>query len=158
MSVTIQVDKWAKSDKNRFHLSLYQANKDRFKIFKKKNRFNNNQLYTWGKCRNKNKCYRFQMRDNYKDGICCEHGDGYYSIDFNGESLIEKFEDGRISQAFFGACDGVDVRMAFIEDEEDEQWVDDYYEHMVDEENDDSSRDCNGSFDILMRRFRSFFV
>ena len=75
-----------------------------------------------------------------------------------GESLIEKFEDGRISQAFFGACDGVDVRMAFIEDEEDEQWVDDYYEHMVDEENDDSSRDCNGSFDILMRRFRSFFV
>ena len=36
-------------------------------------------------CISKAQCYKFKIRDEGEDGICCEEGDGWYSIMIDGK-------------------------------------------------------------------------
>ncbi len=40
--------------------------------------------YTWNICLSSTDCYDFTIYDTYGDGICCTHGNGSYSVSYNG--------------------------------------------------------------------------
>ena len=47
-------------------------------------KFAKNKLKILSYCLEDNKCYRFRMRDYAGDGICCDKGNGYYKLFYNG--------------------------------------------------------------------------
>jgi len=50
-------------------------------------------------------CYRFQIMDEGKDGICCENGRGYFKVYYDGDKqLSSKFKKGRRRRKKFGNC------------------------------------------------------
>lgn len=52
-------------------------------------------------------CYKFEMLDSYGDGMCCENGNGYFKVEYNGvqELSDESFLDGGSRSGAFG-CGG----------------------------------------------------
>jgi len=65
-----------------------------------------NKSKTDNRCLNlKNKCYRFKIIDKGEnDGICCEHGDGWYDLKTDSGVLLRysKFENAKTEKMFFG--------------------------------------------------------
>jgi len=118
LDMNINVDANAENDNTLFKLAYFSNTNDRFKNFKERS-FENNENYTWGACIPKAECYRFTMTDDSKDGICCENGNGFYSIDFNDQSIVESFEDKGKSKVYFGSCDVEKMIFGDDEDEED---------------------------------------
>ena len=50
-------------------------------------------------------CYEFEIFDSYGDGICCEFGDGFYSLTAdNGDIVIDggEFEGSEITEISIG--------------------------------------------------------
>jgi len=64
-----------------------------------------NNISTKEVCIDNSKCYKFKIRDEGKDGICCEHGYGWYNIT-HGENLIKysTFQDLENEVTLVGAC------------------------------------------------------
>jgi len=58
------------------------------------------------KCIDSSKCYKFKIRDDGRDGICCgESGNGSYQIKFDDETIMDsRFEDLRYEATIFGEC------------------------------------------------------
>lgn len=52
-------------------------------------------------------CYTFTIDDLYGDGVCCAHGDGYVTLNFDGEELVfeEEAAFGSGLSVSFGKCD-----------------------------------------------------
>jgi len=50
--------------------------------------FTNNTLSTFNVCVPNNSTYVFTITDTYGDGICCDNGNGYYSINMCGETIV----------------------------------------------------------------------
>ena len=46
-----------------------------------------NSNYSWNVCIDLNDCYTFWIEDTYGDGICCQHGNGSFSVSYNGAIL-----------------------------------------------------------------------
>ena len=46
-----------------------------------------NTSYTWDVCLSASECYDFIISDSYGDGLCCNYGNGSYSVSVNG-SLV----------------------------------------------------------------------
>ena len=55
-------------------------------------------------------CYQFEMLDSFGDGMCCENGNGYFKVEYNGvqELSDESFLDGGSRSGTFG-CGGANV-------------------------------------------------
>jgi len=51
---------------------------------------------TFTKCLPRRKCFRVVVYDSYGDGICCNYGEGMYTVKWNGEEIVSKrkFTDG----------------------------------------------------------------
>jgi hypothetical protein len=50
-------------------------------------------------------CYVFTMTDSYGDGMCCGYGQGSYSLEVDGVSLISNGGDfGSSAYTLFGNC------------------------------------------------------
>jgi len=45
---------------------------------------NANTSYTWNICPSSTECYDFTIYDAYGDGICCNYGNGSYTVTYNG--------------------------------------------------------------------------
>ena len=43
-----------------------------------------NANYNWDVCVDLNDCYTFWIEDSYGDGICCQYGNGSFSVSYNG--------------------------------------------------------------------------
>eukprot|EP00586_Coscinodiscus_wailesii_P014935 CAMPEP_0172504828 /NCGR_PEP_ID=MMETSP1066-20121228/181658_1 /TAXON_ID=671091 /ORGANISM="Coscinodiscus wailesii, Strain CCMP2513" /LENGTH=190 /DNA_ID=CAMNT_0013281185 /DNA_START=17 /DNA_END=589 /DNA_ORIENTATION=+ len=67
-----------------------------------------NHIYNIDKCLPKNQAYSFVMKDNYGDGMCCDYGQGWYTVAIDGR--IVKNEGGVFSHSedvTFGSCDEI---------------------------------------------------
>jgi len=64
--------------------------------------FQNNKLYTFNYCLPPKCTYTFTIYDSYGDGICCEEGDGYYSVTYNGDEIASGGEFGTEAATNFG--------------------------------------------------------
>merc|ERR1712045_604221 len=80
-----------------------QKNNGKWKRLKKK-RFSDNEYYFLGECFKTDKCYQFTIKDKKKDGICCEHGSGFYEINFDGINIRRQFQKGKKKVETFGNC------------------------------------------------------
>jgi len=47
-------------------------------------------------------CYRFEIHDDYGDGICCSEGDGYYRIQYQGSTVVSGGNFGSYQSDNFG--------------------------------------------------------
>jgi len=63
-----------------------QKNKWRGKVFFKDG-LQSNVLNTVDSCLSNDNCYRVVISDRDKDGLCCEAGQGYYSVRWKGEEI-----------------------------------------------------------------------
>lgn len=60
-----------------------------------RNNFQSNETTNIPKCLPKKKCYQFKITDKGKDGICCEKGEGSYSVEWKGKEVANsKFKNG----------------------------------------------------------------
>ena len=87
-SMKVQVDDKAVEDKTTFRVMKIlngRNGRERINLFVKRIFSSRDNYFEWGQCLNINHCYRFVVRDFGRDGICCEHGDGYYELSFNGK-------------------------------------------------------------------------
>ncbi|MCB9178022.1 MAG: T9SS type A sorting domain-containing protein [Flavobacteriales bacterium] len=57
-----------------------------------------NTVYNYDWTLNDDECYRFEIYDAYGDGICCDYGDGYFTLSVNGEEVItgSSFTDSKV--------------------------------------------------------------
>eukprot|EP00957_Ditylum_brightwellii_P174789 13308458-Ditylum_brightwellii.AAC.1 len=61
--------------------------------------------YIYEKCLPKNSCFRFTILDSYGDGICCEYGEGAYSITYDGSEVASGGDFGASATHIMGkAC------------------------------------------------------
>jgi hypothetical protein len=51
-------------------------------------------------------CYIFTIYDAFGDGICCDYGDGYYNVYYNGTLECTGGEFGSSESCTFGSCVG----------------------------------------------------
>ncbi len=60
---------------------------------------------------NNNECYTFELNDSYGDGICCEYGQGSYTLTSNGVELASggEFEDNETVKFAVGSLSTVEV-------------------------------------------------
>lgn len=66
----------------------------------------NNSLYESTYTISESGCYTFLIVDDYADGICCDYGDGYYTItDGDGDVLASGSTFGDTSEHLFGMSD-----------------------------------------------------
>jgi len=96
--------------KVKYHVMKRDKEKGKWKRKKiMKGNLKANKFKTDNRCLNLNKCYRFKIIDkSQKDGICCEHGDGWYDLKTNSGDLLRysKFENGKAEELVFGdGCD-----------------------------------------------------
>merc|ERR1711935_687989 len=52
-------------------------------------------------------CYRFIIKDQQGDGICCEKGKGFWKLMIKGKKksiIYSKFKDGKKEEKKFGKC------------------------------------------------------
>jgi len=67
--------------------------------------FDAEDLFTEYKCLADNKCYRFTITDLGGDGICCNHGNGWYKLRYKGAVLKDSiFEESANEVTLFGDC------------------------------------------------------
>ena len=55
-----------------------------------------------GRCLLANHCYKFAIYDFYGDGICCDEGEGWYTVTYKGEIVKEGGEFHRSDAVHFG--------------------------------------------------------
>jgi pseudolysin/vibriolysin len=48
--------------------------------------------------------YRFEIRDAFGDGICCSHGNGSYSVTYNGKVEVSGGDFKFLETSTFGSC------------------------------------------------------
>ena len=56
-----------------------------FKVARKRFSFYDNRIHKNTYTFPSSSCFIFTMYDNYRDGLCCQHGNGYYQITWNGK-------------------------------------------------------------------------
>jgi len=134
-SIEIQFDSKAAQDRTRIRLRRFINGK--FGLFMKKNSFANNQYYVWGQCMSTNICYRFIIREKGNDGICCDHGNGFYKLNFNGQSEFSTYDNGSKEIMHIGNCGaGKNENFDYTEiDDDDGGDDDDEYKEDDDDEN-----------------------
>jgi len=55
-----------------------------------------NSLTTFSRCIDNNKCYKIMIKDEEKNGICCDDGEGSWSVRLDDDTInTSSFEDGR---------------------------------------------------------------
>lgn len=61
--------------------------------------YNDSLYYTVEECLPTSDCYTFTIFDSYGDGICCDYGEGQYSIEYNGATIANggEFEDSEVT-------------------------------------------------------------
>lgn len=102
--VQVQTDNYAEDIT--FYLQRKKSGKK--KGFRKKKIFettdllsNQNQIFKT--CVLKKECYRFTILDSYGDGLCCIHGQGWYSLTVNGRNIkYSTFESKKKEKKKFG--------------------------------------------------------
>jgi hypothetical protein len=68
-------------------------------------------------------CYTFTIYDAYGDGICCEYGEGSYSVSLDGEVVVSGGEFGVDESTTFGFGDCGDGGGSDCEVDEDEDGI-----------------------------------
>lgn len=106
VTITVQTDD--KGNEIYWFLKQYRANTDKFFNIAKSGRgvLEDNTLYTENYCVKKNKCFKFVIKDTTsKDGLCCDHGEGYWQVHQNGERLkFRKMIDVKKQTYQWGSC------------------------------------------------------
>lgn len=67
--------------------AVYEKGTDK-KVFEGKG-YKANETISVSKCLEKNKCYRFEILDQYGDGICCQYGQGSFNVFVGGQLIID---------------------------------------------------------------------
>jgi len=76
-----------------------------WKFIKKVKPSSNNKLMTYNICLTKRGCHRFKIIDKKSNGICCDNGNGWYSVHWGDEKLDhDPFIDGNKQTITFGKC------------------------------------------------------
>eukprot|EP00555_Chaetoceros_dichaeta_P015427 CAMPEP_0198275892 /NCGR_PEP_ID=MMETSP1447-20131203/65019_1 /TAXON_ID=420782 /ORGANISM="Chaetoceros dichaeta, Strain CCMP1751" /LENGTH=572 /DNA_ID=CAMNT_0043970799 /DNA_START=83 /DNA_END=1801 /DNA_ORIENTATION=+ len=74
----------------------------------KKNKFTNSELHTHETCLPTSDCHRFRIKDKKKNGLCCDHGEGWYKIYYDGKKLNHKPFNSAYTKKWqtkkFGSC------------------------------------------------------
>ena len=102
VEVQITTDAYGNMD-NSFYILIRKEGK-----FKKRVRIKQMEslsTMTLTRCLPRRKCFRAVVLDSYGDGICCNYGEGTYTVKWNGEEVVSKkqFRDGfRDSSPTFG--------------------------------------------------------
>jgi len=107
MVLTVKGDSKSKKQ-NIFLVKKLNANNKFKKVWYEK-KFPNNQVKVYEKCLDKSGCYKTNMKDKGKNGMCCDNGEGGYVVTFNGETIMDTLSnlsfDGKFSKsAKFGLC------------------------------------------------------
>lgn len=79
------------------------------KVIFQEPRFRSNEELFFERCLNQKKCYKVIIADSFGDGMCCEHGDGFWKGYWKGKGLAREikgdFTDGKVSRSrMFGKC------------------------------------------------------
>jgi len=77
--------------------------------FKKKvlshSKFRSDSVEKINACLSKKECYRYLIKDSGGDGICCEFGEGWYQVTYNGNIVrYDNFEGTSKQNRKFGNC------------------------------------------------------
>jgi len=106
VTITVQTD--GKGSEIYWFLKQYRATTDKFFNIAKsgKSILEDDRLYREDYCVKKNKCFKFVIKDTTsKDGLCCNHGEGFWKVDRNGETLkMRKMIDVKKQSYQWGAC------------------------------------------------------
>jgi len=105
LQIEVQGDEKSKG-KNSYVLDVFHENKKKWKKVTQKKKTLANEFHLYGNCHDVNKCYRFTIVDKKSNGICCESGYGYYKLNFDGQEIMELFEDGKKQERTIGNCQG----------------------------------------------------
>ena len=58
------------------------------KLIKTLKDFPNDDLFVYNICLKQSNCYNLKISDEKNNGICCEHGNGWYDVIWGGKSFI----------------------------------------------------------------------
>ena len=77
-----------------------------------------------GNCVGGGTLYQFDIEDEYGDGMCCDYGEGSYSITVDGVEVASGSEFGASASHTFCADAAACVQLTFVEDDypEDQSW------------------------------------
>jgi len=59
------------------------------------NNFENNANVKLRKCVSRKHCYRYKVTDQYGDGMCCEQGDGEFTVKLDEKTVTSQFLNGK---------------------------------------------------------------
>merc|ERR1740129_1348048 len=64
------------------------------------------ELISYNFCFDQINCHRFNIIDSASNGICCENGNGWYDVFWNGRKLAhDPFDNGSEQTLLFGKCE-----------------------------------------------------
>jgi len=105
VEVQITTDAYGKLD-NSFKILMKKEGKFRKRVKVKK--MESSSTMTLTRCLPRRKCFRVVVYDSYGDGICCNYGEGMYTVKWNGEEVVsqKQFTDGfrDVSPIFGDGC------------------------------------------------------
>jgi len=105
LQIEVQGDEKSRG-KNSYVLDVFYKKQKKWKKVTQKKKTLANEFHLYGNCHDVNKCYRFTIVDKKSNGICCESGYGYYKLNFDGQEIMELFEDGETQESTIGNCQG----------------------------------------------------
>ncbi len=103
LSVEVTTDAHGEAD-NWFHVKQYDEAVGRFRgqVFVQKN-LPSSETVTFETCLPVDACYRFNIYDRTRDGLCCENGEGSFKVTWDGEIIKEdQFLNGKRRFVDFG--------------------------------------------------------
>jgi len=102
--IEIKIDKRKNGDENKFALkrNIYNGSSLLRALTLMEGDLKRDRLYKFGRCLDTSFCYEFTLKDKRKDGICCNRGEGYISLEFNGQTYNNDFRKGKKRVFNFG--------------------------------------------------------
>jgi hypothetical protein len=61
-------------------------------------------MYKFSHCLLVTRCYRFEIQDAFKDGICCAYGNGSFDLVYQGKSIASGSNFGASAVVELGSC------------------------------------------------------
>lgn len=60
--------------------------------------------YDFAACLDPEGCYTFRVEDSYSDGLCCDYGDGFATLTYDGDVVMNEGEFGGTLSVSIGNC------------------------------------------------------
>lgn len=86
----------------------YVLKKNGKKLRAKKD-FIKKEFHTYGNCYKEDSCFELKVKDKGGNGLCCDKGNGYVKLSFNGEVKESRFYDGEKLELTIGKCVGKEI-------------------------------------------------